>query len=59
MIKTFSDLAQINKDHYDNHTTSHTIITVAGIAVVAVSFNLILRKLHKNDMIKKTGTYHK
>lgn len=58
-MKSFSDLAQANVDHYNEHPTAHNLITVAlavGGVVLAVK---LAKRMAKEDPTLKSGRYAK
>jgi|tagenome__1003787_1003787.scaffolds.fasta_scaffold6532395_1 hypothetical protein len=44
-MKLFTKLAQANVDHYNNHTTRHTVITAVYGAVALVAVGAMSKKL--------------
>lgn len=49
IVMNFTDLAQKNVDHYNNHKTTHNIITVVGTIVAIAVIGVFCKKIAGAD----------
>lgn len=48
-MKSFTDIAQMNVDHYNDHPVAHTVMTVVTGIVGVVAARRYIRSIVKDD----------
>ncbi len=58
-MKTFTQLANANKNHYDEHPGAHMTYLAVYCVVAAVACGALIKRLVKEDPTMRSGQYAK
>lgn len=58
-MKIFTELAQANMDHYNDHPRAHTAIAAVMLVGALVGTSVMARRIAKENPTLKSGMYAK